>query len=140
MPFPARRLLLGALLGIGVLVVIAVGYVGMQWHQAFADVDAMIVTPVALPTATVAPTIPNASPIPVQPTDEPAPTPEPPLPDGPLNILLLGTDARPKDVEPPRTDAICTLGRDRPPRASRTPCASQWRPHAWTASITGPRR
>lgn len=112
MQVPARRLLRGALLVTGLVILVIGARIGYLWSRALADVDAMIVTPVALPvpTATNAPS--QAAAIP-QPTVAPSPTPEPPLPDSPLTILLFGTDARPEDSEPPRTDAIVLVHLDR---------------------------
>lgn len=118
MQVSARRLVWGVLLVVGLTVFALVLRVGYQWSQALANVDAMIATPVALPVATapVVPVVSSSNPQAtsvVQPTSVPLPTPEPPLPDSPLNILILGTDARPKDTEPPRTDAIVLMHLDR---------------------------
>jgi len=109
MRVPARRLIWGALLVTSLIILVIVLRIGYVWSQALADVDQMIVTPVALPVATAAPRSVQAA----QPIAQPSPTPEPPLPDSPLTILLMGTDARPKDTEPPRTDAMVLVHLDR---------------------------
>lgn len=102
-----RRLVTGILAIVTLMVVAAIGRLGFEWKQALDDVDAMIVTPVVLaPTAPliVEPEfgeepVPAALPIPTA-----IPTIEPEN-DDPVNILLLGTDAR-VDDEISRTDAI----------------------------------
>jgi polyisoprenyl-teichoic acid--peptidoglycan teichoic acid transferase len=86
---------------------------GIEWKRALDDVDAMIVTPVSLPEPTAMPALGEQAPggatdggrvtvARAEPTEEPAPPPEA---DDPINILLLGTDAR-ADEDPTRTDAI----------------------------------
>lgn len=105
MRFTRRRLALGALVAVLVVVAIPAIWLGVKWNRALSNVDKMIVTPVVLPT-------PAAS----QPTEvaedagsdadvsEPAPTTVP-EPDGVMNIVLVGSDARPgEDVS--RTDTI----------------------------------
>jgi polyisoprenyl-teichoic acid--peptidoglycan teichoic acid transferase len=57
--------------------------------------------PTALPTATLRPT---STPLPTAPP--PTPTPAPPDAGGPTTILLLGSDRRPGESDPSRTDAI----------------------------------
>lgn len=112
MRVPRSRVILGA---IALVLLIAVGIslrLGMSWRRALSDVDAMIVTPVALPTETPAPAASEAAPHVVA-TVAPQPTAEPPLPDSPLNILLLGTDARPGDTDATRTDAMVLVHLDR---------------------------
>jgi LCP family protein required for cell wall assembly len=112
MRVPRSRLILGSLM-IALLLVGVVGVrLGNSWRRALSDVDAMIVTPVALPTETPAP-IATDSNAPAAATPAPLPTAEPPLPDSPLNILLLGTDARPGDSDPTRTDAMVLVHLDR---------------------------
>jgi LCP family protein required for cell wall assembly len=85
---------------------------GWEWKSAIDDVDSMIVEPRTLPTqmpnaATVAAldeTDTNSQGLAVAPLPTPLPTAIPEAED-PVNILLLGTDARPgEDVS--RTDAI----------------------------------
>jgi LCP family protein required for cell wall assembly len=94
----------------------------LEWRQALADIDSMIVTPAAidLPAEAPAPAAgdttaadeqPDASGHaavePVQPGAAPAAEEAAPALSQPtLNILLLGTDARPSDTEPTRTDAL----------------------------------
>ncbi|ACL26084.1 LCP family protein [Chloroflexus aggregans] len=121
-----RRILIGAATVISVIVVATLLRIGFEWSQALADIDAMIVTPVALPTEVVSPTaqpitsseeIYGPPPPPsTQPTTLPTTQIDPPsatataealkLSRPELNILLLGTDARPDDTGPTRTDAI----------------------------------
>jgi len=105
--------------------------IAFEWRQALIDIDSMIVTPATLPTAAIVQ--PTAQP--PLPLDEiygppPAPpTPQPTMPEvaavnppeatataealrlsrSELNILLLGTDARPEDTSPTRTDAIVVV-------------------------------
>src|SRR5262245_8172976 len=94
MRFPVRRMIKGTLIVVGLILTAAGLYLGIQWRQAIADVDQMIVTPVALPIPTSLPTsIKEDSPVVAsEPTPELVPTAEPELPDSPLNILLMGTD------------------------------------------------
>ena len=47
---PRRRLVVAALLVMGVLVLAFVVRLGLEWKQALDNVDAMIVKPVTLPT------------------------------------------------------------------------------------------
>ena len=116
---PRRRLVVAALLVVGVLVLAFVVRLGLEWKQALDNVDAMIVKPVTLPTPppgqpqeqgnSVDDNLPNTAPL----SPEPTLVPEP---DGPLNILLLGTDARiGQDIS--RTDAIILVRLD--PREDR---------------------
>jgi LCP family protein required for cell wall assembly len=92
---------------------------GLKWKQALDNVDAMRVAPVVLPTAApeyqppdehlngVGPLLGDTSPD-VQLPPEPTPIPGP---DAPINILLLGTDARiGEDIS--RTDAIILVHLD----------------------------
>jgi len=95
--------------------------VALEWRQALSDIDSMIETPVAITLPTDAPIADDRTPSessvssvgassgtsgapaqPPAPASEPAPT----LSQESLNILLLGTDARPSDTGPTRTDAI----------------------------------
>src|SRR5215216_2738751 len=95
---PYRR----ALIGIALVLAIVAGAVAMRlggkWQRTLANVDAMIVTPVALSTATARST-PSRSPTLAAPSAEPATmTPAPtsiPVLTVPINILLLGADTRP---------------------------------------------
>jgi LCP family protein required for cell wall assembly len=119
MPFFQRRLTVGVLLIIGLLLTMMIR-LGWEWSQALADIDEMIVTPVVLTEPTVAPnqtseelSSAREATQPILEADSatqsmfPAPTAEP-MYNGstaPLHILLLGTDARPGD-EAPRTDAL----------------------------------
>lgn len=111
---PWRRLVVGVSLVAVVVLAVAVLRVGLSWKRALDNVDAMIVPTVALPTATAAPTDPSR---PEPHTQEPTPAPTPiPAPDDPVNILLLGTDARPGE-EISRTDALIVVHVD--PRTNR---------------------
>ncbi|MBC8078297.1 MAG: LCP family protein [Chloroflexales bacterium] len=110
MRVPRSRWITGTL-ALALLLVVALGVrLGVSWQRALSDVDAMIVTPVALPTETPAPVLSDALAVA---TAAPLPTAESPLPDSPLNILLLGTDARLGDSAPTRTDAIVLVHLDR---------------------------
>lgn len=124
-----RRILTSAAFIISLIAVAMMLRIAFEWRQALADIDAMIVTPVTLPTeASVAPTPqtitstnelygPPPAPPATQPTViAPSPVDNPPaatataealrLSRPEMNILLLGTDARPDDTGPTRTDAI----------------------------------
>lgn len=108
-----RRLIMGALMIVGTIALLAVARLGWEWKQALDNVDAMIVTPVTLPTETPEPRGADPRPIASEPTPEPTAIPEP---DGPVNILLLGTDARlGEDIS--RTDALIFVRLD--PKAGR---------------------
>jgi LCP family protein required for cell wall assembly len=106
---------------IGVFVVaLAIGSVVMiraaaKVNKALGDIDAMIVTPVSLPPdqqAAVEGTQ-QAQEAGAAPTLAPLLTPtEAPLPDSPVNILLLGADQR-AGVEAVRTDALVLVHLDR---------------------------
>src|SRR3954468_23930268 len=96
MTHPRRRLTL-ILLATLVVAAIPTLWIGAKWQRAITNVNKMIVTPVALPTATAAPQAADAEEAPVAIADEP---PDPiataePKPGGAMNILLVGTDARP---------------------------------------------
>ncbi len=121
MPFFRRRLVQGALIAVSLIVAATMLRLALEWRQALADIDAMIVTPAALdlpaqPQAPAAastrdePATSEAAPAPasdsqaVQPLG-PAPDAAPALSQETLNILLLGTDARPGD-DITRTDAM----------------------------------
>jgi LCP family protein required for cell wall assembly len=130
MPIPNRRLVVSAVLLLSLIVTATFLRLAMEWRQALSDIDSMIVTPVALilptevavgvsdiaddsvfdpasqPVGAVAeaPAILPTSNIAADPDVTPIPTPE--IRQEVLNILLLGTDARKDDVNPPRTDAL----------------------------------
>lgn len=125
MPFFRRRLVQGAVIAISLIVAATMLRLALEWRQALADIDAMIVTPAAidLPADQPLPAESSAERTPDEPaSDSPAtaPTPDPQSaaqPVGPaspaspslsqetFNILLLGTDARPGE-ETTRTDAM----------------------------------
>lgn len=128
MSFLKRRLRVGVPVIIGLTVLALMLWIAQEWRQALANIDAMIVTPVTLPKATAdLPSLDaNVATTPehdadmaladihpdLRSTQATVPTPGPPLPDSSLNILLLGTDARP-DQRAPRTDAIVLIHLDR---------------------------
>jgi LCP family protein required for cell wall assembly len=114
MTHPRRRLVL-------IVVTLAVAaiptlWIGAKWQRAITNVNKMIVTPVSLPTATAVPQA--AEQVLVAILDE-APEPIPtavPEPGGAMNVLLVGTDARPgEDIS--RTDTIVLAHID--PRTNR---------------------
>ncbi len=123
-----RRMIAGVIFTISLIAVAMMLRLAFEWRQALADIDAMIVTPITLPAEVIATpeteAVATASDLygpPPAPTTVP-PTPVPAVIDNPpaatataealrltrpeLNILLLGTDARPEDTGPTRTDAI----------------------------------
>jgi LCP family protein required for cell wall assembly len=103
---------------LGVVFCAAMLRIGFKWKQALDDVDAMRVISMTLPTSAPASQaqaehsaesqLPAEQPLtesePVEPTAIPGP-------DAPMNILLLGTDARIGD-EISRTDAIILIHLD----------------------------
>ncbi len=109
-----KRVAVALVLCLTLIALIPIARLGFGWKRAIDDVDAMIVTPVTLP-ATAQPTVrpsdayDSSQAVPLdgtpQPTDaDPAPTAAPGELD-PVNILLLGTDARVgEDIT--RTDAM----------------------------------
>jgi LCP family protein required for cell wall assembly len=110
---PRRRFVISLLLIVGVVVSVAALRLAWEWKQALDNVDAMIVEPVSLPSATPEQRVFNQLPNVPEPTPEPTAIPEP---DDPVNILLLGTDARVgEDIS--RTDAIILVRLD--PRHDR---------------------
>lgn len=133
MPFPYRRHVLSAFILVGLLATAMMLRLAYEWRQALDDINSMIVTPAAIPLPTDSPAASaplattstdrsptNDTPIEPQPgVQVPQVTPEPPLEAAPslssptLNILLLGTDARPDDEDPTRTDAIVLVRLDR---------------------------
>lgn len=127
MPLLPRRLVFSALLLISLIVAATMLRLALEWRQALADIDSMIVTPaaIALPDTPVNPLEAQTSPRDAAVGDSrqrasgPAQTPlsgsaasteasdnVPQLSQETLNILLLGADARPDDTAPPRTDAL----------------------------------
>ncbi len=115
-----RRRFVLTLLGVMALTgIIAIARLGFEWKQALDDVDAMIVTPVVLaptPEPILSAPAPADAPVhaaPSVPTVAPTVAPEN---DDPVNILLLGADARIGE-EISRTDAIILLHIN--PRAGR---------------------
>ncbi len=131
MPLTRQRLTMGVFLILSLLVIIPILRLAIEWRQALDNIDAMIVTPAALPEETAVTynvhqtdeTVSSASSstghsyggsaletpdsAPVLTTTEPAA-----LSDGDLNILLLGADARPEEEIPTRTDAIVLVHLD----------------------------
>lgn len=120
---------LGTLVLMVVLILGAVGTVVLSMNRIHQNVQAMIVTPrpaqavaeagsratlvptvAPLPTATaVPPTVAPTATATLAPTATlvPTATPEPtPAPSGPVTVLLLGSDRRPGEGEPSRTDAV----------------------------------
>jgi LCP family protein required for cell wall assembly len=116
MTHPRRRLILAILVATLVVAAVPSIWIGAKWKRALTNVDKMIVTPVVLPPATAAPLAEEQAPIAV-PDQAPEPIPTAaPEPGGALNILLVGTDARPgEDVS--RTDTIVLAHLD--PTANR---------------------
>ncbi|MGC9040449.1 MAG: transcriptional regulator [Roseiflexus castenholzii] len=106
-----RRFVLTLLSVMALTGIIAIARLGFEWKQALDDVDAMIVTPVVLaPTpepmlSTSVPADAPVNPLSLLPTVAPTMAPEN---DDPVNILLLGADARVGE-EISRTDAIILL-------------------------------
>jgi polyisoprenyl-teichoic acid--peptidoglycan teichoic acid transferase len=128
MPITYRRLLSGAIIVFSLIVAATMLRLAFEWRQALADIDAMIVTPAVLDLPTEDAAAPDERP--ASQADAPdhaqAPTPlpqvlapssteeaPPTLSQATLNILLLGTDARPGDVDPTRTDALVLVRIDR---------------------------
>ncbi|MCS6888628.1 LCP family protein [Chloroflexus sp.] len=127
-----RRILIGAAFFISLIAVATMLRIAFEWRQALADIDAMIVTPVTLPTEAIAASVPQSNapaneiygPPPATPAAQPTVAPQSPIDNPPaatataealrlsraeMNILLLGTDARPDDTGPTRTDAIVVV-------------------------------
>lgn len=133
MPVPHRRHVLSALLIVSLLATAAMLRLAYEWRQALDDINSMIVTPAAIPFTTGEPiavdTLQTSSTDDATSIDRPAePQPgvqvpqatteasveaAPSLSRPTLNVLLLGTDARPNDVDPTRTDAIVLVRIDR---------------------------
>ncbi|EFO79837.1 transcription attenuator LytR [Oscillochloris trichoides DG-6] len=115
-----RRPLLGAFILISLLATTALLRVGLEWRQALHDIDSMIVTPAVIPLPTDTLTSheqvsgPPSAPVSNSSNQTVAHTEDlPSLSQQTVNILLLGTDARPTDTEPTRTDAIVVVRLDR---------------------------
>jgi LCP family protein required for cell wall assembly len=128
MPIHHRRLLKGALLTICLIVAATMLRLAFEWRQALANIDAMIVTPVAISIPTEASlvgepqpadqvatsvSIPVATPVAELLAPTPVDEPTPNLSQAMLTILLLGTDRRPNDTEVTRTDALMLVRIDR---------------------------
>ena len=116
MAFLRRRVTLGIVLVLVVVLAIPALWLGNKWNRTLSNVDKMIVPTVALPTVLAATReagaqSPQATPGARSATGEEAtPTAIPEL-DGAQNILLVGTDARPgEDVS--RTDTLVLVRLD----------------------------
>ena len=113
MTHPRRRLILILLIATLAVAAVPTFWIGAKWQRAMTNVNKMIVTPVSLPTATAVPQSAEQAPVAI--LDE-APEPIPtavPAPGGAMNILLVGTDARPgEDIS--RTDTIVLAHFDPP--------------------------
>jgi polyisoprenyl-teichoic acid--peptidoglycan teichoic acid transferase len=105
MTHPRRRLVLIILVATLAVAAIPTLWIGAKWQRAITNVNKMIVTPVSLPLATAVPQAAEQAPVAI-PDGAPEPIPTAvPEPGGAMNILLVGTDARPgEDVS--RTDTI----------------------------------
>jgi LCP family protein required for cell wall assembly len=105
MTHPRRRLVLILLVAALGVAAIPTLWIGAKWQRAISNVNKMIVTPVALPTATAVSQAAEQVPVAI-PDEAPEPIPTAvPEPGGAMNILLVGTDARPgEDIS--RTDTI----------------------------------
>ena len=108
---PRRRLVLRVLGVTIVLLLAAMMWFGWKAQRTLSNVDKMIVTPVVLPTATLAPQVAE-EPTPFVADEAPEPIPTAiPEPNGTMNILLVGTDGRPgEDVS--RTDTLVLVHLD----------------------------
>ncbi len=145
MPFSRRRLILGVTTTIGLLVVALMLRLAFEWRQAMDDINAMIVTPVVLPSPNSASDTladsrehPHATTLHQAQSTALAAEPETaalnitPLPTvasaisneqalaqperltgNEVHILLLGTDARPEENGPTRTDAMVLVRLER---------------------------
>jgi polyisoprenyl-teichoic acid--peptidoglycan teichoic acid transferase len=105
MTHPRRRLVLIILVATLAVAAIPTLWIGAKWQRAITNVNKMIVTPVSLPTASAVPQAAEQVPVAI-PDGAPEPIPTAvPEPGGAMNILLVGTDARPgEDIS--RTDTI----------------------------------
>ncbi len=102
-----RQLVVGVLLVMLAVVAGIAAQVGTSWKRAYDNVGQMVVPTVTLPTP--APSVDSAVATPA-PEAPPEPTAVP-APDDPVNILVLGTDAR-EGQEVSRTDAIVVVRLD----------------------------
>lgn len=107
-----------ALALIGLTIIITLGSMALSIVRIHQNVQAMIIptpssTPTAPPTPTALPTV-TSTPLPPQATLRPSPTPPPsatptttpPTAGEAMTVLLLGSDHRPGERDPARTDAI----------------------------------
>ncbi|NNJ08910.1 LCP family protein [Chloroflexales bacterium ZM16-3] len=136
MPLSRRRLVLSAVIFVSLIVVATMLRLAYEWRQALNDIDSMIVTPAVISLPTDSSLSSDAAQIPPAASQSSSDTPPQPdtaagvpsvgvapaatsveatpsLRQATLNILLLGTDARPSDTEPTRTDAIVVVRLDR---------------------------
>ncbi len=126
---------LGLLAAFLLAVVIIIGGAALSIFNIHQNVQAMIVPtasatsvhPVVVPAASATPaatapieptvalaptrppptaTLPQPSPTPIPTLPPPTPTLSPPSAGGPITVLLLGSDERPGETDPARTDAI----------------------------------
>jgi LCP family protein required for cell wall assembly len=124
----ARVLWLTGLATLGLIATLAigvVGWVGLTGFTIHRNVQAMIIpteaasatppptptlvpspAPTASPRPSATPTLapPTATPVPTAPS--PTATPVPPVPGAAVTVLLLGSDQRPGETDPSRTDSI----------------------------------
>jgi len=116
MTHPRRRLVLIILVATLAVAALPTLWIGAKWQRAITNVNKMIVTPVSLPTATAVPRVAEQLPVAI-PDEAPEPIPTAvPEPGGAMNILLVGTDARPgEDIS--RTDTLVLAHID--PHANR---------------------
>jgi LCP family protein required for cell wall assembly len=105
MTHPRRRLVLIILVATLAVAALPTLWIGAKWQRAITNVNKMIVAPVSLPTASPVPQAAEQVPVAI-PDGAPEPIPTAvPEPSGAMNILLVGTDARPgEDIS--RTDTI----------------------------------
>lgn len=119
MPDLRKRLMLGAVIFISLIVAATMLRLALEWRQAFEDINSMIVTPAVITYPTDVAASPqtdsqlstdapdaqaNAAVQPAVPAD--VSQSDLSLQQESLNILLLGTDARPDEKIPTRTDAL----------------------------------
>ncbi len=116
MTHPRRRQVLIILVATLAVAALPTLWIGAKWQRAITNVNKMIVTPVSLPTATAVPQVAEQVPVAI-PDEAPEPIPTAvPEPGGAMNILLVGTDARPgEDIS--RTDTVVLAHLD--PRTNR---------------------
>jgi polyisoprenyl-teichoic acid--peptidoglycan teichoic acid transferase len=123
MSFSRRRFILSAVTFVSLILVATMLRLAYEWHQALDDIQSMIVTPAAIPLAAddhtsadgsaLSSAAGGASQLDSSAAAGAAGIDAPSLGQRTLNILLLGTDARPSDTEPTRTDAIVLVRLDR---------------------------